>query len=48
MAITNRERVGKTMEPVRAGLAPFVEREFSNRNAPTQDPPMLPGGRCDG
>jgi predicted AAA+ superfamily ATPase len=28
MAITNYERVGKTMELLKAGLAPFVEREF--------------------
>jgi predicted AAA+ superfamily ATPase len=31
MAITNHERVGKALELVRAGLAPFVEREFTNR-----------------
>ena len=30
MAITNQERVGKAMELLRAGLAPFVEREFKN------------------
>ena len=30
MAITNQERVGKAMELLRAGLAPFVEREFEN------------------
>jgi len=28
MAITNQERVGKAMELLRAGLAPFVEREW--------------------
>ncbi len=28
MAITNQDRVGKGMELLRAGLAPFVEREF--------------------
>ncbi|MDW8468099.1 MAG: Swt1 family HEPN domain-containing protein [Burkholderiales bacterium] len=28
MAITNHERVGKAMELLRAGLAPFVEREI--------------------
>ena len=28
MAITNQERVGKAMELLKAGLAPFVEREF--------------------
>ena len=27
MAITNQDRVGKAMELLRAGLAPFVERE---------------------
>jgi hypothetical protein len=30
MAITNQERVGKAMDILRAGLAPFVEREFKN------------------
>ncbi len=30
MAITNQERVGKAMELLRAGLAPFVEREFKS------------------
>lgn len=30
MAISNQERVGKAMELLRAGLAPFVEREFKN------------------
>src|SRR5690349_18824431 len=30
MAITNQERVGKAMDLLRAGLAPFVEREFKN------------------
>ena len=30
MAITNHERVGKAMELLRAGLAPFVEREFKS------------------
>ena len=28
MAITNHERVGKALELLRAGLGPFVEREF--------------------
>jgi predicted AAA+ superfamily ATPase len=28
MAMTNHERVGKAMELLRAGLAPFVDREF--------------------
>ncbi len=30
MAITNHERVGKAMELLKAGLAPFVERELEN------------------
>ena len=30
MAITNHERVGKALELLRAGLAPFVEREFKS------------------
>jgi predicted AAA+ superfamily ATPase len=30
MAITNQERVGKAMELLRQGLAPFVEREFKS------------------
>jgi hypothetical protein len=30
MAITNQERVGKAMELLRAGLAPYVEREFKS------------------
>jgi hypothetical protein len=30
MAITNHERVGKAMEMLKAGLAPFVEREFKS------------------
>jgi predicted AAA+ superfamily ATPase len=31
MAITNQERVGKAMDLLRAGLAPFVEREFKSQ-----------------
>ena len=31
MAITNHERVGKGMESLRQGLAPFVERELHSR-----------------
>jgi len=31
MAITNHERVGKALELLKAGLAPFVEREFKAR-----------------
>src|SRR5437763_5589303 len=30
MAITNHERVGKAMDLLKAGLTPFVEREFKN------------------
>ena len=30
MAITNHERVGKAMELLKSGLAPFVEREFKS------------------
>ena len=30
MAITNQERVGKAVDLLRAGLAPYVEREFAN------------------
>jgi len=30
MAITNQERVGKALELVKTGLAPFVEREFKS------------------
>jgi predicted AAA+ superfamily ATPase len=32
MAITNQERVGKGMELLRAGLGPFVEREFKSQH----------------
>lgn len=31
MAMTNYERVGKMMDLLRQGLAPFVEREFQNK-----------------
>ena len=34
MAITNHERVGKAMDLLRAGLGPFVQREFSNEFGP--------------
>jgi len=30
MAISNQERIGKALELLKAGLAPFVEREFAN------------------
>jgi predicted AAA+ superfamily ATPase len=32
MAITNRDRVGTAMDLLRAGLAPFVEREFNSQH----------------
>src|SRR6185436_12461344 len=32
MAITNQERVGKAMDLLRVGLAPFVEREFKSQH----------------
>jgi predicted AAA+ superfamily ATPase len=35
MAITNQERVGKAMELLRIGLAPFVEREFKSLHQAT-------------
>ena len=31
MAITNHERVGKGLELLRLGLAPFVERELKTQ-----------------
>jgi predicted AAA+ superfamily ATPase len=34
MAITNQERVGKALELLRTGLAPFVERELRNAFGP--------------
>ncbi len=30
MAVTNQERVGKAVDLLRAGLAPYVEREFTS------------------
>lgn len=33
MAITNQQRVGNALELLRAGLAPFVEREFVSLHA---------------
>ena len=32
MAITNHERVGKALELLREGLAPFVERELEAKH----------------
>lgn len=46
MAITNQERVGKAMDLLRAGLAPYVEREFANTHkdkALAEARRMLPG-----
>jgi len=34
VAITNHERVGKAMDLLRAGLGPFVQREFKNEFGP--------------
>ena len=34
MAITNRDRVGKAMDFLQAGLAPFVEREIATAHPP--------------
>ena len=34
MAITNHERVGKALGLLRAGLGPFVQREFNNEFGP--------------
>ncbi len=38
MAITNHDRVGKAMELLRTGLAPFVEREVATSHPPTTTP----------
>jgi hypothetical protein len=38
VAITNQERVGKAMELLRAGLAPFVEREFKSHHTRRKRP----------
>ena len=32
MAISNQDRIGKALELLQAGLAPFVEREFQNQH----------------
>jgi len=45
MAITNHERVGKAMELLKSGLAPFVEREFGNLH---QDKALLEARRFMG
>jgi predicted AAA+ superfamily ATPase len=41
MAITNQERVGKAMELLRDGLAPYVEREFKNAHKAQADSEAL-------
>lgn len=41
MAITNHERVGRTMDLLRKGLAPFVERELKARIEPDRIPSSL-------
>jgi predicted AAA+ superfamily ATPase len=43
MAITNHDRAGKAVELLRAGLAPYVEREHANANKgkPAADPKWL-------
>ena len=33
MAITNQERVGKSLELLKDGLAPYVERELKSQDA---------------
>ena len=30
MAVTNHDRVGKALEQLKAGIGPFIEREFRN------------------
>ena len=44
MAITNRERVGKALDCLSAGLAPFVEREFKVVYADKWQEMALEGG----
>ena len=38
MAITNRDRIGKAMDLLQAGLAPFVEREIARAHPPKTTP----------
>src|SRR5260370_412793 len=51
MAITNRDRVGKALEILGDGLAPFVERELKAvlstkwQDALTEGPPKTTGGK---
>lgn len=50
MAISNIERVGKALDLLRQGLAPFVEREFTNTykdQAPTQIAHLLAEDRIN-
>lgn len=50
MAVTNHERVGKALELLRDGLAPFVEREFRNLhqdNALAEAQRYVAGDRLD-
>ncbi len=43
MAISNQQRIGKALELLRSGLAPFVEREFKTQKTPKTRPPRLAG-----
>ncbi|WP_439577207.1 hypothetical protein [Elioraea sp.] len=47
MAITNQERVGKAMDLLRAGLAPFVERKFAYCLCGIADREGAPGALFD-
>ena len=49
MVITNQDRVGKAMELLRVGLAPFVEREFKSfhqAHAADAGVKSLPTAKC--
>ena len=52
MAITNHDRVGKALDLLRGGIAPFIEREFksvyqaSNAGSSFWGCPQLP--KCRG
>ena len=41
MAISNQERVGKAMELLRAGLAPYAERDSNNLHEAQADAAAL-------
>ena len=43
MAITNHERVGKALDLLKDGLAPFVEREFKSTATRTEASPRPHG-----